>query len=109
MESWSGVERLRPQFEAFCLDYPHRDVNVINAENVSGDHLLNCKNCLDCFEVTGPAEDLYHVYLAVSGIKDIYSSCMCGHRGELELGDPQRGHRLPRRMLRLGRLQHQQA
>ncbi len=83
LETRSGVEATRLKFEGFLFDQPHREANIVNCENSAGDHLLECKNCLDCFDITGPAEDLFHTYLAGWGAKDLVSCSTCGHRAEL--------------------------
>lgn len=83
LDSYSGVERTRSKFSEFCRIQPRRAANIINCENVSGDNLTNSRNCLDCYDITGPAEDLYHIYLAGYGVKDLISCSTCGHDGEL--------------------------
>jgi hypothetical protein len=83
LDSWTGTEAAKKRFEEFCRKQARRDSLLINCEDVSGDNLTNCRNCQDCFDITGPAEDLYHVYLAGYGAKDWASCSTCGHNGEL--------------------------
>ncbi|MDP3975585.1 MAG: hypothetical protein Q8P95_01590 [bacterium] len=78
LHSWSGVQRMKQQFEEFRLRFPHRAAQIINCENSSGDDLRNCKNCSNCFDVEGPAEDLKDCFLAGWGARDMVS---CDHGG----------------------------
>ncbi len=79
--SYSAVERMKAEFDKFRLGFPHKFANLVNVENSFGDNLVNAKNAYNCFDISGPAEDLKDVYLAGWGIKDAASSDHVGHEG----------------------------
>lgn len=64
------------------LRFPHRYAQVVKSTNSSGDNIVEAKNCKNCFEITGPAEDLKDVFLAVN-LKDVQSCDHIGHQSEL--------------------------
>ena len=83
LHTWSGIKKIRAEFDKFRLQFPHRHSYIINCENSTGNHLTNCQNCLNCFDVTGPAKDLKDVVLAGFGMNDALSSNHIGHKSEL--------------------------
>ncbi len=79
-----GVKKAQEEYFNFKLSCPHRASWIINCENSSGNNLVNVKNCRNCFDIEGPAEDLRDIILAGWNIKDAFS---CDHVGHgLELG-----------------------
>ncbi len=44
LDSRTGVEALRKQFDAWVIDYPRKASHMVNCENCLGDDLFNCKN-----------------------------------------------------------------
>jgi hypothetical protein len=83
LDTWSGVQKIKEEFAAFKLKFPHRFAQILNSENVTGNELSSAKNAENCFGVSGPAEDLKDVFLAGWGVKDIVSSDHIGHKAEL--------------------------
>lgn len=55
--------------------------NILNCENVSGDIIMNSKNCQECFEAIG-SEDCRHCY-TIFGAKDLFNCDYDGHKGSL--------------------------
>ncbi len=82
LNTWSGVQHMKNEFEKFKKQFPFKFANIVNSENVTGDHIKNAKNCDNCFSVEGPAEDLKDVYVAID-LKSSLSSASCGFKGEL--------------------------
>jgi hypothetical protein len=80
LNTWSGVQRMKDEFKKFRLQFPHKFANIINCETSTGDILTEAKNCINCFSVEGPAEDLKDVFLAVSPVKNVASSDHIGHK-----------------------------
>lgn len=78
LDSFDSVERMKETYTNFRLNFPHRFAHLIQCENCTGDNIINAKNCIDCFDLFGPAEDLWHMYLAGWGFKD---SMRCNHIG----------------------------
>ncbi len=83
LETWSGVQKMKVEFEAFKLKFPHRGAQILNSENATGDEINSAKNVDNCFGIHGPAEDLKDVFLGGWGIKDCASSDHLAHHAEL--------------------------
>ncbi len=83
LSSRDNVSKLKGEFAEYKLKFPHRHAHIINCENVSGNNLVNAKNCESCFDVTGPAEDLKDIFMGGFGLKDSVSSDHLGHGVEL--------------------------
>ena len=81
LDTFSGVEKAKEEFAKFKLEFPHRFAHIVNCENVTGENIVNVKNCTNGFDVTGPAEDLKDVYVVGWDIKDILSCSQMGHKG----------------------------
>lgn len=66
-----NIEKMKLSFRDASLKFPYRENYNINCENVSGDHLRDCKNSENCFDAGG-LEDCKYVYVLPKGGKDIY-------------------------------------
>jgi hypothetical protein len=82
LDTWSGVQKMKAEFEAFRLQFPHRATHIINSERVTGDFISGTKNAENCFGVQGPAEELKDVFLGYGPITTVLSSDHVGHRFE---------------------------
>ncbi len=78
LDTWNGVQHMKKEFDKFRLHFPHRDTTIINSQNVSGDHIIDSKNCKDCFDMTGPAENCKDVIFGGWNAHDMLS---CNHAG----------------------------
>ena len=83
LDSRKGVQYMKKEFNKFRLNFPHRDAIVINSQNVLGDQLTDCKNCLNCFDLTGPAEDCKDVILGGYNMHHVVSSDHVGFKSDL--------------------------
>jgi hypothetical protein len=83
LHSHTGVQQMKQQFETFRLRFPQRATRIISCENVSGDRIFNTKNAQNCFEVTGPAEDIKDCMMAGWDLKDSMSLTHGGFKSEL--------------------------
>ena len=72
--SRTAVDNANMQFEAFRLQFPERASVQVNSENCTGNHISNCKNCLDSFNIdhcqdcryctdTHYSRDMYDVHI----------------------------------------------
>jgi hypothetical protein len=83
LSSRKNVEKLRAEFEQFKLRYPVKYMHSTQCENVSGDHLYNCKNVHQSFDVND-ARDCKRLYqMFCSDIKDTADCNECGEFVEL--------------------------
>ena len=48
--SYSKIQEARKKFEAFCLEFPHRENNNLKAVDCVGDYLTECRNVVNSFE-----------------------------------------------------------
>lgn len=83
LDTWSGVQRMKEGFEKHKLNFPMLFASIVNCENCVGDKIKDAKNCENCFDLHGPAEDLKDVFLAGWSLKDTMSSSHIGHKTEL--------------------------
>ena len=83
LDSYAAVLKMAKQFAEFKLNFPHRYARIINCENVSGENILNAKNCFNSFDVVGPAEDVKDILLGGWGLNDSLSCDHVGHKAEL--------------------------
>ncbi|MFA6324802.1 MAG: hypothetical protein WCX46_01065 [Candidatus Paceibacterota bacterium] len=62
------------KFNDLLTKYPRKFINSRHVVNCSGDYLKNAKNCLNCFDIEGPAKDLAHSIYGVTKIENIYDA-----------------------------------
>jgi hypothetical protein len=63
---------IKNKFSSLLLSYPRKFINSRLAVNSTGDYLNNVKNCKNCFDVEGPAEDSRFITYGVTDIKNVY-------------------------------------
>jgi len=68
--SHENVVRLAKRFNGELLKHPHRAAWILNAENVSGDYIVDSKNIHDCFDVE--KSDTAYDSFGVEYSKDIH-------------------------------------
>lgn len=56
LDTWSGVERAKKEFESMLLRYPRKFSNLKNCTRCTGDALINGKNSKYCFNVQRPED-----------------------------------------------------
>ena len=83
LNSFQSVEKMKETYTNFRLQFPHRFAHLINCENCTGDNIINAKNCIDCFDLFGPGEDLWHMHIAGWELKDSMRCNHLGHGSEL--------------------------
>jgi len=63
-------------FKELLKKYPRKFFNSRHAVNCTGDYIKNAQNCINCFDIEGPAKDLKYAIYAVTNIhgsQDIYA------------------------------------
>ncbi|MBI5411731.1 hypothetical protein HZA43_00980 [Candidatus Peregrinibacteria bacterium] len=78
----SGRERMKQEFQKFRLKFPHRGAWIVNSEECTGNNIVQGKNCVNCFDVDGPARDFKDTIIAGLNSKDAIS---CDHIGVSEI------------------------
>lgn len=79
LKSFEGLQLAKEDFANFKAKFSHRHAYLINCENSSGNNMVNVKNCRNCFDVGGPAEDLKDVLIAGWNLHDALSCNHIGH------------------------------
>ena len=70
-----GIAKCIQRSEEMRLTIPHRAAIHVQCEYVVGDHLYQCKNAVNCFDVTG-SEDIKHVIYGpwrLNHVQDMYA------------------------------------
>lgn len=70
------IRMMREKFEALKSKLPHVESHLFACEDSTGDMLFNCKDCVNCFDITG-AENCRHCIItnhAVSCMDVTYAS-----------------------------------
>lgn len=76
------VEEMKQKSEGVRLTVPHRATHITQCENVTGDHLLQCKNSHEVFDSKN-LEGCAYCYEILNGAKDCYDYSMWGLQSEL--------------------------
>ena len=66
------------KFNQMLLKHPRKFSNSRHTVKSEGDYLNHVKNCKDCFDVEGPAEDLHFVIYGVTNMKNVYDGYAIG-------------------------------
>ncbi len=77
------LQDIRRRFADFVLQYPRRYAKIFKSVNSTGDHITEAKNCINCFEIDGPAEDLKDHFLGGWNLRDSRNSNHAGHKVEM--------------------------
>ncbi len=70
--SRSNMRQFREDFLKFKIGFPHKAAEMESCESCSGDHLVRCKNCENCFDLV-ESEDCRNCTLGI-GAKDCSDS-----------------------------------
>ena len=81
LASYDGIEDARKKFEEFKMAKPHKDVFVLNSENVHGDHIADSRNLYECYHVKR-AQDCRYLE-SCEDIKDSMDNTFSGWPAEL--------------------------
>jgi len=63
------LQKMLQKFKEHVLRYPQRALQMVNVENCTGDHLLNCRNAHECYLSEG-LEDCAYCWNIPQGAKD---------------------------------------
>ena len=83
LTSAENVAEIKKKFLEHMLKFPRKSARILHAVNSSGDNLERTKNCRQCFDVFGGAEDCAYVWLAYSEVKDSMDVDRVGLNSEL--------------------------
>jgi hypothetical protein len=81
--SYAALRNTEEKFWKFTLGFPRRFASTRQVQNVTGDYIENAKNCIDCYDVKGNAEDCRYVIYGVTDFKDAHDSYAIGVNAEL--------------------------
>ena len=83
LDTFSGREAFRKEFEKLKASMPIRFAYLMKSHNVTGDRITNSKDCINCFDIAGPAENLKDSYNSGYNAKDMLRSSHAGYGVEL--------------------------
>ncbi|EKD93283.1 MAG: hypothetical protein ACD_28C00186G0003 [uncultured bacterium] len=78
----ASIEEMQQKSEAVRLTLPHRSAHITQCENVTGDHLIQCKNSQEVFDSKN-LEGCSYCYEILNGAKDCCDYSMWGLQAEL--------------------------
>lgn len=72
--SYSVLSERQEEFQNFRLQFPQRFMRGFQNENVTGDHLVNCKNAFHCFDCRGlwDGKYCYQVFMKAKDCMDCH-------------------------------------
>lgn len=70
--SRKSLEQFKRRFTEFALQFPRKFADIRHSVRVTGDYIRNAKNCRDCFDVEGKAEDCRYVIYGVTDFSNVY-------------------------------------
>jgi hypothetical protein len=79
----SNIEKMHAQFIEFCKKFPHKYLEGVQNENVTGDYISNSKNTKECFFVNNLEDCAYCI--GALNLKDCYDVSHYGALGCNEL------------------------
>ena len=62
---------IKEKFTELLKKYPRKFSNSRHTVNSAGDYLNHVKNCVNCFDIEGPAEDLKNTVYGVTNMKNL--------------------------------------
>jgi hypothetical protein len=82
--SFQELIKQKELFEKFKLNYPRKFINASKSVDISGDNILDAKNCKLAFDVLpGGSENVKFVFWSGAEMKDVYDGTGIGVKGEL--------------------------
>ncbi len=81
--SFSGLEKIKKEFNGFKSDFPRRFARIYKSSNASGDYIKNAKNCHYCYDILMGAEDCKYVIAGGTNLKDGYDIFDGGTNSEI--------------------------
>jgi hypothetical protein len=76
LASYRDLQTLAEEYHALSLTLPTRATHMSQCENVTGDHLRECRNVRNCFDAIG-LEDCAYVSPCPQATKDTYDAHYC--------------------------------
>jgi hypothetical protein len=81
--SFENFKKAKEKFEKLKLKAFRRFSNIINSTNVSGNDIVHCANCQNCFAVQNEIKDCKYIVNSLDGLKDSYDGYGTGVNTEL--------------------------
>ena len=81
--SYKNIEKARKKFLELYYKTPRRFALIKNSENVTGEDIVNSKNCQTCFFTRMGIENCKYVFACGLLLKDSYDATFGGDRSEL--------------------------
>jgi hypothetical protein len=82
LDTASGVEAFRKQFQEFVAKQPRKYAQLLNTENCTGNYIKNAKNCKQCFHSYDAEDNKYSIHVW-RGAKNCWDCHTVGRNAEL--------------------------
>jgi len=80
----AGIEIAKEKFKILWNNAYHRHVKCINTINVTGDNVVNSRNCKEVFDIAGDFDNVKYANWGSKGLRDSYDvGPGCGGNSEL--------------------------
>lgn len=76
LASYTDLQALKEQFRTLSLTLPTRAIHTTQCENVTGDHLRECRNVRNCFDAIG-LEDCANICPCPQATRDAHDAHYC--------------------------------
>ncbi|MEW6617516.1 MAG: hypothetical protein AB1333_03830 [Patescibacteria group bacterium] len=73
-DSYSFIQNFKKEFDEKKKNAIRRYAQVYNCTNVIGDNVADSRNCYQCFDLTGGAENVKYTHWGINGLKDTYDT-----------------------------------
>ncbi|MCX6754205.1 MAG: hypothetical protein NTV03_04085 [Candidatus Nomurabacteria bacterium] len=73
-----GKKDMGKEYGSILKNYPRKFSNSRHSVKSTGDYINGAKNCTDCFDIEGPAQDLRYVIYGVTNMSDTYDCYAIG-------------------------------
>ncbi|MFA6585932.1 MAG: hypothetical protein WCS86_02100 [Candidatus Paceibacterota bacterium] len=80
---WENFKKAKTKFEELKLKIPRKYAVITKSINVTGDDILESRNCKQCFNVRNNIENCKFCYRAHDGSKDGYDAFIAWNNAEL--------------------------
>ena len=81
--SFKSLEKIKQKFEALKLSIPRKYAYILNSQNVTGDDIINAKDCFHSFNVKYEVENCRYSYRITQNVKDIVDTLIGWNGSEL--------------------------
>lgn len=84
LDSHTGLEKAKKEWEEYRLKYPKRANHNIQTENCTGEYIVQAQNCQECYLMDKGAQDCKYIFNGFPNFKDALDCTFSGDKAELQ-------------------------